>query len=55
MGSLCSCLCNESSNEEETVPILRPRTFETVREVEGAPIGKKWYHGGIDDNEAEYR
>jgi hypothetical protein len=26
-----------------------------VQEVEGAPIGKKWYHGGISDDEAEFR
>ena len=26
-----------------------------MQEVEGAPIGKKWYHGGISDEEAEYR
>ena len=53
MGSLCSCL---SDNPEERAPLISSRRhFESVAEVEGAPIGKKWYHGGIDDDEAEYR
>ena len=41
--------------EERESFIPRRRTFESVEEVEGAPIGKRWYHGGITDDEAEYR
>ena len=56
MGSLCSCL-NDSEGEDRG-PLMQSfprRNFESVEEVEGAPIGKKWYHGGISDEEAEYR
>ena len=28
--------------------------FERVQMVEGAPTDKRWYHGGIGDEEAEY-
>ena len=59
MGSVFSCL-NDSSGQSERNPFLESvgvpqRNFQSVEEVEGAPIGKKWYHGRISDDEAEYR
>ena len=37
-------------------PTARPRNrYESVAETKGAPTGKKWYHGGIPDEEAEER
>lgn len=55
MGSLCCCCLDQ---DESQVPLLseHPRSrYETVQEIRGAPIGKKWYHGGILDEEAQYR
>ena len=57
MGSLCSCLSSDGGTDESQAPLLggSTKSYEHVQEVEGAPIGKKWYHGGISDEEAEYR
>ena len=55
---LCCYLKNDSDGGDRTpiLPRVVPqRNFQSVREVKGAPIGKKWYHGGISDDEAEYR
>ena len=58
MGCLCSCLQDDSEGDDRA-PLLNSvvprRNFQSVQEVEGAPIGKKWYHGGISDDEAEFR
>lgn len=59
MGCVCGCLqqCfGEEPEGDEGASLLQSRRqYESVAEVEGAPIGKKWYHGGIPDEEAEYR
>ena len=56
MGCLCSCLNDDTEGGGARAPLVpRFRKFESVEEVEGAPIGKKWYHGGISDYEAELR
>lgn len=62
MGGICSC-CFEDGEGSGDNGVLKPllqsvgqsRSFEAVQEVKGAPIGKKWYHGGISDDEAEFR
>lgn len=56
MGSLCSyCFGDDTEREERGSLLQSRRSFESVAEVEGAPVEKKWYHGGISDDEAEYR
>lgn len=55
MGCLCSCLKDDDDRAPLLESVIPPRNFQSVQEVEGAPIGKKWYHGGISDDEAEYR
>lgn len=53
MGSVCCC---QEQDQSQMAPLLRERArYETVQEIRGAPIGKKWYHGGILDEEAQYR
>jgi len=58
MGTLFSCLKDDSDGNGRTAlltGVVSQRNFQSVEEIEGAPIGKKWYHGGISDGEAEYR
>ena len=55
MGCVCSWLKDDIEVEERAPFLPGQRTFESVEEVEGAPIGKRWYHGGISNDEAEYR
>ena len=57
MGCLNCCPEGEADASPSPISPLLPsrKPYESVEEIEGAPIGKKWYHGGIPDEEAEYR
>lgn len=70
MSLWCCCCCCEPEDSEH-LPLLRSQDelrrndgfpsiksshgYEHVEDIEGAPTGKKWYHGGITYREAEYR
>ena len=66
MGSCC-CTCSEDQEEEQR-PLTgtfststmydrdKALKFEHVQaDIHGAPTNKKWYHGGITDEEARIR
>ena len=59
---LSTCFPENDQFENETRgPLLRRRDlldfneYENVQDVEGAPTDKKWYHGKISNDEADFR
>ena len=55
MGSLCCCLEEHQTRAREPLASAYPRaSYEMAQEKQGAPIGEKWYHGGIVDEQAKH-